>query len=62
MIFLFPQFQGNPSGQAGLGVMYYQGRSVSKDYEKAYRYFTHAAEQGWVDGQLYLGEMLYSRI
>jgi TPR repeat protein len=31
---------------------------VEKDYKKAFEYFSKAAEQSWVDGQLYLGENL----
>ena len=30
-----------------------------QDYAKARNYFTLAAEQGWVDGQLQLGIMYY---
>ena len=30
-----------------------------QDYKEAFRYFTLAADQGWVDGQLQLGIMYY---
>lgn len=42
--------------------MYLQGKGVPKDTEKALKYFTQAADQGWVDGQLQLGNMYYSGI
>lgn len=48
-------------GQSGLGIMYLYGKGVERDYEKAYKYFNAAAEQGWVDGQLNLGHMYFSK-
>lgn len=42
--------------------MYLQGKGVPKDTDKALKYFTQAADQGWVDGQLQLGNMYYSGI
>lgn len=51
---------GNPVGQSGLGIMYLHGKGVDQDYAKATKYFTQAAEQGWVDGQLQLGIMHFS--
>lgn len=41
--------------------MYMYGRGVKKDYAKAMKLFTLAADQGWVDGQLNLGHMHYSK-
>lgn len=41
--------------------MYLYGRGIEKDYGKAQKYFLHAAEQGWVDGQLHLGNMYFSK-
>lgn len=32
-----------------------------QNYELALKYFQKAAEQGWVDGQLQLGSMYYSK-
>lgn len=32
-----------------------------QNYDLALKYFQKAAEQGWVDGQLQLGSMYYSR-
>ncbi len=37
--------------------MYLYGKGVERDYAKALKYFSQAAEQGWVDGQLNLGHM-----
>ncbi len=42
----------------GLGILYLYGKGVEKDYKKAFEYFSKAAEQSWVDGQLYLGKQL----
>lgn len=50
----------NPVGLSGLGLMYLYGRGVEKDYAKAQKYFMAAADQGWVDGQLQLGNMYFS--
>lgn len=49
----------NPVGLSGLGMMYLYGRGVEKDYTKAHKYFLAAADQGWVDGQLQLGNMYF---
>ncbi len=40
--------------------MYLYGKGVDKDPAKALQYFSQAAEQGWVDGQLQLGNMYFS--
>ena len=42
--------------------MYLYGKGVKQDYAKAFKLFTLAAEQGWVDGQLNLGHMYYSTL
>lgn len=52
---------GNPVGQSGLGIMYLEGKSVTKDTVAALKYFTQSADQGWVDGQLQLGNMYLSK-
>lgn len=49
-------------GQSGLGLMYLKGLGVPKDALKALNYFTMAADQGWVDGQLLLGNMYFSKL
>lgn len=53
---------GNPVGQSGLGLMYLYGRGVERDTGKALQYFSQAADQGWVDGQLQLGNMYFSEL
>lgn len=53
--------QGNPVGQSGLAIMYMYGKGVKQDYIKAAKLFTLAAEQGWVDGQLNLGYLHFSK-
>jgi SEL1 protein len=40
--------------------MYLYGRGIERDSAKALQYFNQAAEQGWVDGQLQLGNMYFS--
>ena len=32
-----------------------------QDYDKAMKHFSQAAEQGWVEGQLELGNMYYGK-
>lgn len=54
--------QGNAVGYSGLGLMYLHGRHVEQDYKQALKYFTLAAKQGWVDGQLQLGNMYFSEL
>ena len=54
--------QKNPIGQAGLGMLYLKGDGVLKDFDQALKYFSESAEQGWVEGQLQLGNMYYSKI
>jgi hypothetical protein len=41
--------------------MYLYGKGVDRDYGKALKYFSQAADQGWVDGQLQLGNMYFSK-
>lgn len=41
--------------------MYLYGRGVKRDTTKALEYFSKAADQGWVDGQLQLGNMYFSK-
>lgn len=50
----------NPVGQSGLGYMYLHGLNVVQDYSEALNWFTLAAEQGWVEGHLYVGIIYYS--
>ncbi|CAF0774067.1 unnamed protein product [Rotaria sordida] len=52
--------KGNPIGQAGLGLAYYHGAGVEKDYDKAFRLFHLSADQSYAEGQLMLGVMYYN--
>lgn len=52
----------NPVGFSGLGLMYLYGKGINKDYTLSHKYFLAAAEQGWVDGQLQLGNMYFSKL
>ena len=47
--------QGDAVAQFDLGVMYYNGNGVPKDYTKASKYYTLAAEQGLSSAQYNLG-------
>lgn len=38
--------QGSPVGQSGLGLMYLNGKGLPRDPNRAFQYFTLAAEQG----------------
>lgn len=49
-------------GQSGLGYMYLHGLNVAQDYSEALNWFTLAAEQGWVEGHLYVGIIYYSKL
>lgn len=40
--------------------MYLHGINVAQDYSEALNWFTLAAEQGWVEGHLYVGIIYYS--
>lgn len=49
--------QGNPSGQAWLGLLYARGDGVPQDVAEAVRLFRLAAAQGNPSGQCFLGFM-----
>src|SRR5665213_2115469 len=49
--------EGNPPAQSVLGVAYYEGRGVRKDFAEAAKWFLKAAEQGIAQAQGYLGLM-----
>jgi TPR repeat protein len=42
--------------------MYLHGLNVAQDYSEALNWFTLAAEQGWVEGHLYVGIIYYSKL
>ena len=50
--------QGVAEAQTNLGLLYYDGRGVPRDYTKAREWFEKAAAQGHADAQYNLG-MLY---
>lgn len=52
--------QGDIEAQFQLGLRYYQGIMVSKDYEQAFIWISKAAAQNHLRAQSYLGEM-YAR-
>ena len=49
--------QGDADAQHVLGLMYYTGESVEKDYQSAVKWYTLAAKQGHPDAQYHLGRM-----
>ena len=46
-----------PATQTALGLLYYHGEGVSKDFNEAFKWFGKAAEQGDAEGQFRLGAM-----
>ena len=49
--------QGHADAQNNLGIMYYEGEGVSRDFVKAAHWFRQSAEQGNADAQYNLGTM-----
>ena len=49
--------QGNALAQSALGLMYYEGRGVTRDYLEAVEWYRKAAEQGNAWAQNNLGVM-----
>ena len=49
--------QGDATAQRQLGLVYYEGKGVPQDYEKAAHWYRMAAEQGDAYGQAMLGVM-----
>lgn len=49
--------EGNVEAQIGLGLMYVEGHSFPRDYDKASQWFRQAAEQGSAQAQTHLGIM-----
>ena len=47
--------QGNARAQVNLGLMYYQGVGVPRDYQEALKWYRKAAEQGYASAQNNLG-------
>jgi TPR repeat protein len=51
---------GNPDAQHLLGLMYYMGRGVARDYKQAFAWHLKAAQQGKADAQYVVGAMYYT--
>ena len=51
--------QGNAEAQFNLGLIYYLGDGIPRDYKEAVKWYTKAAEQGNADAQYNLGVMYY---
>jgi TPR repeat protein len=51
---------GNPDAQHLLGLMYYMGRGVERDYRQAMVWHRKAALQGKADAQYVVGAMYYT--
>ena len=51
---------GNPDAQHLLGLMYYMGRGVARDYKQAFAWHHKAAQQGKADAQYVVGAMYYT--
>jgi uncharacterized protein len=51
---------GHARAQHLLGLMYYMGRGVTRDYRQAFTWHRKAAEQGQADAQYVVGAMYYT--
>lgn len=51
---------GNADAEHLLGLMYYQGRGVARDYKQAFAWHYKAAVQGKADAQYVIGAMYYT--
>jgi TPR repeat protein len=51
---------GNPDAQHLLGLMYYMGRGVTRDYKQAFGWHLKAAQKGKADAQYVVGAMYYT--
>lgn len=51
---------GNADAQHLMGLMYYMGRGVTRDYKQAFAWHAKAAEQGKSDAQYVVGAMYYT--
>ena len=49
--------QGDARAQTTIGVMYLDGRGVTKDYKEAAKWFRLAADKGNAEAQLFLGDI-----
>jgi len=51
--------QGDAKAQFSLGRLYSRGEKVTQNYQKAFEWYTKAAEQGYIYAQYNLGVMYY---
>ena len=51
---------GNADAEHLLGLMYYMGRGVQRDYKQAFAWHYKAAQQGKADAQYVIGAMYYT--
>jgi TPR repeat protein len=51
---------GDPDAENLLGLMYYMGRGVPRDYKQAFAWHYKAAQQGKADAQYVIGAMYYT--
>src|SRR5687768_7187786 len=51
---------GHADAQHLLGLMYYMGRGVARDYKQAFAWHHRAAQQGKADAQYVVGAMYYT--
>ncbi|ADW16861.1 Sel1 domain protein repeat-containing protein [Desulfobulbus propionicus DSM 2032] len=51
--------KGNADAMNGLGLLYYRGQGVDKDYAKAFEWFSKAAQQGHVEAMFGMGSCFY---
>ncbi|HEX9174097.1 MAG TPA: tetratricopeptide repeat protein [Telluria sp.] len=51
---------GNPDAQHLLGLMYYMGRGVARDYKQAFGWHLKAAQKGKAAAQYVVGAMFYT--
>ena len=51
---------GNADAQHLLGLMYYMGRGMARDYKQAFAWHYKAAQQGKADAQYVIGAMYYT--
>ena len=51
---------GHPDAQHLMGLMYYMGRGVARDYKQAFAWHLKAAQQGKADAQYVVGAMYYT--
>jgi len=50
---------GDAEAQSELGMCYFRGKGVTKDYEEAVKWWTKAAERGYARAQSALGARYY---